>query len=82
MIVSAAFITGGLSKGENPKVVIIETVLKAPLEESLKLFGDYDIVLAKLKKAKIELSDAKSIDAIAKANKMSPFQLIGIINSK
>jgi hypothetical protein len=82
VIVSSMFIVEGASKGNSPKTLVIEKVLNAPLEESLKLFGGYEMAVKKLQEQKIEILDAKSINAIAKANKMSPFKLISIITSK
>jgi len=81
-LISGAFIAEGVSKGENPKILVIEKVLNAPLKQSFTLFSSYEVAIKKLQEQKIEIADAQSIDAIAKANKTSPFKIVGIISKK
>lgn len=79
-IISGVFISKNLSSEENPKVVLMQKVLNAPLSDSFKLLsGDYDKAIKKLKEQNIKNLDAKSIKDIAKSNKTSPFRIISII---
>lgn len=80
IIVSGVFISQSLNKGENPKNILMQKVLTAPLSDSLKLLnGNYELAIKMLKEQNIEINDSQSIDAIAKANKTSPFRIVGIV---
>ena len=69
--------------GENPKKTIIVSVLKAPIETALDVLGvDYDVAIEKLSKAGIKLGDEASLRAVAKNNKVSPFEVVQIITKK
>lgn len=82
-IVSGVFVYQSFDKGENPKKVLIQKVLNAPLNDSLKLLnGNYEVAIKKLELQNIEVLDNKNIRAIAKANKTSPFRIVSIITSK
>lgn len=82
LAVSSVFIYQSSDKGDNPKMVMIQKVLDAPLADSFKLLnGNYDKAIGKLKAQNITISDQKSIKAIAQENKTSPFRVISIITS-
>lgn len=79
-IISGVFISKNLSNEKNPKVVLMQKVLNAPLADSFKLLsGDYNKAIKKLKEQNIKSLDSKSIKDIAKSNKTSPFRIISII---
>jgi len=82
-LISAIFVSQTLNKSENPKSLIIKSVINAPLESSLKVLNiDYKIALDKLKEQNYKNLEKDSIMEIAKANKTNPFKLISIISSK
>jgi len=84
-IVVVGFIAPTLApktKGENPKKVLIDSMLHAPIEHSFAILaGDSDVAKAKLQTQGIELK-GDSIDAIAKANQTSPFKIVTMLLSK
>lgn len=79
VLISGVFISQGLNKGENPKKLLVEKVLNAPLSESFELFEGYAKVEQKLQKHNIKIKDAQNINAIAKANNISPFKIIKLL---
>lgn len=83
LVVSIAFISSSKAGGENPKIVLIQSVLKAPIDVSSKVLNlNMDDALAKLEKAGIKLGENSSIEQIAKSNKTSPFRVVSIITAK
>lgn len=78
-LISAGYISVGLSEGESPKKLIVAKVLEAPLAESFALFGGYAQAETKLQKHGIKLADAKSIKELAKANNSSPYELVKLL---
>lgn len=82
-IVSGVFISQSTNKGDNPKTILMQKVLNAPISDSLKLLnGDYEVAIKKLESQNIKVLDNKNIREIAKANKTSPFRIVSIITSK
>ncbi|PLY06124.1 MAG: hypothetical protein C0625_10865 [Arcobacter sp.] len=82
-LVSGIFISQNLNKGDNPKGLLMEKVLNAPISDSFKLLnGNYDEAIKKLASQNIITLDNKTISAIAKANKTSPFKIVAIIVNK
>jgi len=70
-------------KGDNPKRLIIESVLTSNIEKSFLLFvDDIDFAKIKLEKAGIKVDEAKTIEEIAKKNNLSPFKIIDILTNK
>ena len=70
-------------KGDNPKRLIIESVLTSNIEKSFLLFvDDIDFAKIKLEKAGIKVDEAKTIEEIAKKNNLSPFKIIDTITVK
>ena len=82
-LVSSIFIYQSFDKGDNPKMLLMQKVLNAPLSDSFKLLnGNYELAVEKLKLQNIQILDNKNIKAIAKANETSPFKIVSIITSK
>lgn len=92
MFLSAVFITAlvalgfiynsSTQKGENPKGLILQSVLKAPINISSEVLSvGFEDAKVKLEKAGISINGA-SIDEIAKNNKTSPFRIVSIITEK
>lgn len=80
-IFSLSFILSPKPEGGDPKKNIIGSVLNASLDKSLAILGlDIDEANIKLEAMGIKINDAKSINDIAKANKKSPFEIVGIIS--
>ncbi len=82
-IISGIFISQNLNNKTNPKGLLMEKVLNAPLTDSFKLLnGNYNEAISKLKTQNITILDNKSIMAIAKSNETSPFKIVSIIINK
>jgi len=82
-IVSGLFIYQGSNNTDNPKMVMMQKVLNAPLIDSFKLLnGNYENAIKKLASQNINIVDNKTIKTLAKANKISPFKIVKIITSK
>jgi uncharacterized membrane protein len=81
LIISAVFIYEGASqKGPNPKRVLIESVLQAPLDNSLVVLGiKKEKAIKNLKSENIKTDGAKTIMDISKNNDVSPFRVVSII---
>jgi len=78
--VTIGFVTNAPS-GTNPKGAIIKAVLSAPIEDSIVVLGlDMETLELKLKNANILFNDESTISQIAKANNISPFKVVAIIN--
>ena len=72
--------TSNAPTGPNPKGIIIQSVLNAPLEDSVGVLGlDMEVFELKLKNANIILKEEASLNQLAKANKISPYKLVAII---
>lgn len=82
-VVSGIFVIQSVDKGDNPKILTIQKILKAPVVDSFKILnGSYENAIVKLKNQNIKNLDSKNISDIAKANKTSPFRIISIITTK
>ena len=82
-LVSSGFIINSLNQGENPKMLVIQSVLEAPINSSFKILNvNYEDAIKKLELQNIKIENKKSIQAIAQANKTSPFKIILIVTSK
>lgn len=58
-------------------------MLNTPIENSVKVFQqDISEVKERLKSKGIIMSDGATISSVADANKMSPFEVVGIIIQK
>ena len=83
LAISSVFIYQSSNNGDNPKTVMMQKVLNAPIAESFQLLnGNYDNAIKKLASQNINIVDNKNIKAIAQYNKISPFKIISIITSK
>ncbi len=83
LLVSIGFVFSSSSKGENPKGILIESVLKAPLNISTAVLNiQQNEAIAKLELAGIKIVENSTIDQIAKANQTSPFKIVAILTSK
>lgn len=79
-VVSSLFIYESSNNKENPKMLLIQKVLNAPLQVSLKLLdGNYENAIQKLKKENIIIPENTTISKIADKNKVSPFKIVSII---
>jgi len=79
--VSIVFVVSADTGGGNPKGAVIKAVLDAPLETSLGLLGgDADAARARLLSEGIRLEGAASIEAVARANGLSPFAVVQIVS--
>jgi len=82
-LLASGFIVKSLNQDVNPKLLVIQSVLKAPLEKSFDLFNvKYDDAVKKLEKQNIRILDNKTIFEVAKASKTSPFRIVLIITSQ
>lgn len=80
VVVMTSFFLFSAQGGENPKVIIIESVLNAPLEEVSHLFGvNTADARQRLEDQGISVSEQGSLNDIAKANARSPFALIQLM---
>ncbi|WP_345972863.1 DUF4405 domain-containing protein [Sulfurimonas diazotrophicus] len=80
--VSIAFIASSES-GPNPKVTLIDRALNAPLSVSLPLLEtDREAAETLLGDRGITLGGADSLAAIARANSVSPFELVMMITAE
>ncbi|QKF82427.1 DUF4405 domain-containing protein [Halarcobacter ebronensis] len=83
VVISAIFIFQSANIGNDPKGLVLKSVVDAPIKSSLEVLGvDYESAKLKLTKENIQNVDANSIGDIAKANSASPFKIIAIITAK
>lgn len=77
--VSLVFILNA-PKGDNPKRIVFNSLINAPIEKSFALFGnDIEKQKSKLLEQGIKIGEEKSLRELAKANKTSPFRIISIV---
>lgn len=82
-IISILFVSQNLNKGQNPKAVLMQKVLNAPIQDSFKILnGKYANAISELEAQGIDISEGKTIREIAQSNKTSPFRIIAIITNK
>ena len=80
--VSGLFMLQSSDKGDNPKMVMMQKVLNAPIADSFKLLnGNYDNAIKRLSEQNINILDNKTLKDLAQSNKTSPFRIVGIITS-
>jgi membrane protease YdiL (CAAX protease family) len=78
-IVSLVFILN-TPDGQNPKRAIIMSMLDANLESSVMILNkDIVDVKSRLELKGITIQESDTIKSVAQNNKMSPFELVGII---
>lgn len=78
-VVSLIFILNAPT-GENPKKIVFNSLMNAPIEKSFALFDeDFENLKSKLLKEGIEIKEEKSLKELAKANNTSPFKIISIV---
>ncbi len=83
VIITTAVFVFNAGGGENPKALIIESVLAAPFEEVSHLLGvDPEDAKRRLDTEGITHSGQGSITDIAETNKRSPFEVIQLIHQK
>lgn len=84
VLVSGIFVYEGTKQqGENPKALLVQKALNAPLETSFALLGvTLDTAVAKLEKNQIMVKEETTISQIAKSNKTSPFKIVAILNAQ
>lgn len=79
-IVALAFILNAKT-GENPKAILINKTLDAPIETSFVIFSNnLENAKTKLENAGIKIEKANSLNELAKLNKTSPFEIITILS--
>lgn len=80
MLIVAIGFVATTESGKTPKGQVIDAVLKAPIEQSFPIFGNnFSTGTNKLAKAGIQISQAKTIEEIAKANQKSPFEIVSVL---
>jgi predicted membrane channel-forming protein YqfA (hemolysin III family) len=85
LVVSSGFIINIIASPENGNVkrTIIVSVLSAPLDASLLLFNsDLQSAKEKLERAGLKMGNAKTFQELARENRTSPFNIVGIITNK
>lgn len=84
ILVSSAFIVQSVKQqGENPKTLLIQKALDAPLDVSFALLNiSTKEAFAKLERSHIILKNEATISQIAQANKTSPFQIVSLLNAQ
>lgn len=78
LVVTNTFILQSLEKGDNPKGLIIESILKAPLNETYRILSIGN-PKEKLTKENFHITDASSLEELAKLNNTNPFKIISIL---
>jgi len=81
--IAAGFFVVTAPSGQNPKGTILNKVINAPLEVSLKVLDvEYDYALMTLENNNIKIEENQSIMQAAKSNSVSPFKIVAIITGK
>ncbi|NQY92935.1 MAG: DUF4405 domain-containing protein [Campylobacteraceae bacterium] len=82
-LITSSFVLSSINGGENPKKVIIEQVIKIPLEYSVKIFElKLEDAIDKLEDKNMKVNESNSIGSIAKQNNTNPFKIISILVSQ
>ena len=72
-----------MSEVVNPKKMMMDSLIKADLKESLKILNiDYTTAITTLKKENINIESANSLAELSKSNKKSPYEIVRIILKK
>ncbi|WP_428026775.1 DUF4405 domain-containing protein [Arcobacter sp.] len=78
VILSGGFILQSSTEKDNPKGKIIQSVLKAPLENSFLILNITN-AKEKLEKENLIYVETANIEELAKLNKISPFEIVNIL---
>lgn len=74
---AVVFVSRAGTEGVNPKTAMIRAVLSAPLEEAAHLLGSSkEAATARLESQGVRVGEAVSLQAVAEANGLSPFQVV------
>jgi hypothetical protein len=83
IVISGFIYSSSSSRAEDPKEVIIESVLNLKIEDVSKILGkDIENVKNSFGKENIKFVNEKTIIELSDINKVSPFMIIYIINSE
>lgn len=87
IIASGIFIGEAISKpkakGPDPKKIMMDSLIKADLHDSLKVLNiEYNQAITTLENAKVQTDSADSIDALATKNQKSPLEIIKVLIAK
>lgn len=81
LLTALTFILNASTQKANPKSLLINSVLNAPLENSFILFSkDINISKERLEKAGLKIDNVNSLNELAKLNNTSPFKIISILS--
>jgi len=81
LMISLVFIVKSGDKGENPKDIVINSVINAPFHDAISILGkDINIVSKKFLDSGIVIADLSSIKEISEKNSISAFKIIKIIS--
>ncbi|WP_331775386.1 DUF4405 domain-containing protein [Sulfurospirillum sp. 1612] len=79
-LVSTGFIINSSNGSNNPKQLMIKSLLNAPIADSLKVLNiEYNHATQILKSKGIMIENNQNIDAIAKANQLSPIAVVKML---
>ena len=81
LLVSNVFILQSLNQGESPKSLVIQSLLKAPLNDSYRILN-IENPKEKLIKENLQITEASSLEELAKLNKTNPFKIISILTKE
>lgn len=83
VLITAALFIADVKDGPNPKKVIINSVLDAPLQNSITVFqADRQNVEKKLTDQGFKVDFSKSIRELAKEKNTSPYRVVDLITQK
>lgn len=81
LIISSVFIVKSSDQRENPKNLVINSVINAPLYDAVSVLGkDINIVSKKLADSGIVIANLSSIKEISEKNSISPFKVIKLLS--
>lgn len=81
LTLSGLFILNSLNQPANPKGIIINKLLKANIDDTLKVLNiEYTQAQVLLQKHRIVLTHTSSIETLSKEHGMSPFKVITLLN--
>ena len=83
VLIAAVLFVADVKDGPNPKKVIINSVLDAPLQNSITVFqADRQNVEKKLTEQGFKVDFSKSIRELAKEKNTSPYRVVDLITQK
>lgn len=81
LVISSVFIVKSGDKGENPKNLVINSVISAPFYDAVSILGkDINTVSKKLVESGIIIANLSSIQEISEKNSISAFKVIKLIS--